>query len=219
MSTLTTVELTGSGNWQVPPGVYWIEEVWGTAGSGGGGRGVTLALGGQAAAGGAGALKRKIPVVPGQLIPYQQGQAGAGAPPTSGNSTNGTDTFFGTGPSYYMLAKASVGGANNTNSVAAIPQAADCIGDVTVSGGTPIANSGGAGGEGGPGASVGTITGGAGGITGSANNAIGGTGGGPGGDPSGGGGGGRNLNNDQRQGGSGANGKLFLSYYRPEVWS
>jgi hypothetical protein len=218
MSTLKVEELTGSGNFIVPPGVYYLEWVEGVGGSGGGGRGIGLGLGGQGAPGAAAARLNRFAVVPGQSIPYSVGVKGNGSAAT-GNSTSGGDTSFG---STLLLAKGSVGGAPTSNAVATPPSAADCIGDVKIGGNVGIANSGGNGGYGGPGPTLPggnfAIVAGAGGLSGQANNLAGnGNSGGPGQPDGAGGGGGRNLT--PLTGGDGVVGRLYVAYFLPEVWS
>ena len=83
--------LTGTGTYTVPPGAVALK----VEATGGGGAGASMTTAGVGGGGGGGEYAREdaLPVVPGQVIPYQCGIAGtAGASPV-----NGGDTTFGGG--------------------------------------------------------------------------------------------------------------------------
>lgn len=88
-STATIDELTGSGNWIVPPGVTVLSHVLLVAGGGGGG----LVAGG---GGGGGELRHifNLPVTPGASIAYAIGAGGAGATVADTPGNPGGDTTF-----------------------------------------------------------------------------------------------------------------------------
>lgn len=117
----------GAGNFIVPDNVYAVDvEVWG-GGGGGGGAGSNGPPTG-ASGGGSGAYGRKrIPVTPGQVIPYVVGAGGAagavggGAGGTGGSSTFGTDITCGGGSG----AVGSVDGSSSVAGVGGIVSGAD----------------------------------------------------------------------------------------------
>jgi hypothetical protein len=120
----TPVTLTGTGTYTVPPGTVTLK----VEATGGGGAGASLTGTGTGGGGGGGEYAREdaITVVPGQVIPYQCGIAGAsGAAPV-----NGGDTTFGGGPGQTAVvahggqsaaqdsATGAAGGSGSQNSVA-----------------------------------------------------------------------------------------------------
>lgn len=92
-------ELTKSGTWKVPQGVYSLQaECWGGGGAGGStslGGGVGRALGG--GGGGEYAAEPSISVVPGTLIPYTIGAGG-----TAGPLVNTVNTFNDPGVGHWI---------------------------------------------------------------------------------------------------------------------
>lgn len=86
---VTEIELTGSGTFTVPEGVFVLQRLLMAGGGGGGG-----SFRGGGGGGGAVDLYIDVPVTPGEGIPYSVGQGGAGG--TDGNpGSNGGDTTFG----------------------------------------------------------------------------------------------------------------------------
>ena len=204
---------TNSGSFTVPVGVTEVTvECWG-----GGGRGGTRTTNGGGAGGGGGAYARSVlTVVPGNIYTVTRGlgSTGTGA---------GGDSWFGTNTT--ILAKGGNSVANNGNSGATGGAFGSSIGDVRFAGGDGAdggngtnVNGGGGGSSAGP-SSVGTDAT-------SATGATAPTGGGNGGNgktgtqgdasdgsaPGGGGGGGKRTSNGTRDGGSGANGRVVVTY-------
>lgn len=88
MAVMQPVVLTGSGNWTVPAGVYWIRvRQWAAGGAGGAAAGGVAGGGG----GGGGYCEYPVAVTPGALLPYS---VGAGGVAGSGAGGNGGDTTF-----------------------------------------------------------------------------------------------------------------------------
>lgn len=108
---LTTVQLTTSGNFTVPAGVFELQ-VEGSGAGGGGGGAATLTSGG----GGASGSKSwtRIEVVPGQVIPFVIGAGGAGG-------GIGADGVSGGATNFSTFLTAPGGGHGWANSTAGIP--------------------------------------------------------------------------------------------------
>ncbi len=107
--------LTGAGNYTVPAGCYMLHGF--TVGGGAGGGGIAT---GAAATGTSGqpgcVLEFWMRVTPGQVIPYNCGAGGLGAPAGANDGSNGNDTTFGS-----VLAKGGVGGKGSAGGNAANP--------------------------------------------------------------------------------------------------
>lgn len=183
--------LTATGNWTVPPGVYWVSaEAWG-GGGGGGGIGSIGGIGG-GGGGGGGYARGKFSVTPGQVIACTVGAAG-GAGGGGGAGGNGGTTTFGT----LLTAGGGTGGRPND----------------TGNGGAGGSGTGGAfATSGGSGSAASSATGGAGGSA-----SFGGAGGGAGVGPSGngnapGGGGGGRGPSSAGSGAAGAAGLIIIEY-------
>lgn len=183
--------ITATGNWTVPPGVYWVSvEAWG-GGGGGGGIGSTGGIGG-GGGGGGGYARGKSSVTPGQVIACTIGAAG-GAGGGGGAGGNGGTTTFGA----LLTATGGTGGRPND----------------TGNGGVGGTGSGEAfSTSGGSGSAASSATGGAGGSA-----SFGGAGGGAGMGPSGngstpGGGGGGRGPSSVGAGAAGAPGLIIIEY-------
>lgn len=208
----------GAQVWTVPSGVFQITvEVWGGGGSGGEGAGNESGGGG---GGGAFAKKNTFSVVPGTSYDLFVGAGGA-------NVTNGQDSWFNS-PTFLKATGGSYGLAGDPGPGGSGGLAANCIGDVSYSGGNGANGiySPGGGYGGGGGSSAGTAANGnhatsrigatapAGGGNGGDGGSIGGGGSSnpESGDTPGGGGGGSRNGNDE---GSGGNGKVNITYEQP----
>lgn len=211
-----------SGTWNVPGGVYSATvEIWGGGGAGGAATGNPATGGG--GAGGAYSVK-VVAVSPGNSFTVTVGTGGAGG---GGDGGAGNDSWFDTAGT--ALAKGGAGGiagtANSSNGAGATGSCTGCIGDTTYAGGSggtgnftsgvqgSGAGGGGAGSSGvGGNATVnvaGTGTGGGGdGAAGVGNSTAGNTGNAPGG----GGSGAKASTNANRNGGSGADGRVTVTY-------
>ncbi len=189
----TTTTFTASGNFTVPCGVTSIQvQAWG-GGGGGAGDGNTSSASGAAGGGGAGGYSSStIAVVPGTVINFTIGAAGAGG---SGavNGGNGGATTFAT-----VSANGGAGGR--------------------IEGGGGGAGGAGSTANGGSGANGAGTTGGNGGSAGGPGGGTGGNGatlgnnGSPGGVPGGGGGGAGNRSGGAEDGGAGARGQIIITY-------
>ena len=222
--TTFTNSTPGSGLWLAPAGVSAVNvECWGGGGAGGGATGNPAGGGG----GGGGSYVRtsSIAVTAGLNYNYNVGNGGTGAT-TSGAA--GGDTWFNT--SSTILAKGGRGGtfanADNMTAASATTLTTGNIGTISYYGG-----------GGGTGGALGASSAGGGGSAGTASNGNNGsgttggtavTGGGAGGNGTslssngssattvgGGGGGGRAGSGTDRLGGSGAAGKIVLTYTCP----
>ncbi|TDV60114.1 glycine-rich domain-containing protein [Pseudomonas sp. LP_7_YM] len=90
---------TSSGSFPVPEGVT---EIWVSGCAGGGGGGASLATnsssfvtGGSGGGAGLFVIRVRIPVMPGQVIPYTIGAGGIGATPAANNASDGGATTLG----------------------------------------------------------------------------------------------------------------------------
>ena len=225
-----TLSATSSGSYQItiPCDVTSITvECWG-AGGGGGGASANPSGGG---GGAGGAYSREIlTVVPGSTILMYVGAGGIGGVANAGNGAKGEDTYFNT-PSIVKAVGGEGGKGNSTANSSAIGGIAATSGNVGNSifyggnGGTGIngTSAGGGGGSAGssnPGGNGGVTTAGIGGLIGGGAGGAGGlsTGTGGAGNPppvntnGGGGGGGRKGNTTNRKGGSGADGKIVITF-------
>lgn len=207
---------TSTGVFTVPTGVTSITvEAWG-----GGGKGGTVNIIGLAAAGGGGGAysKKVLNVTAGNSY---TATVGLGSTTTAA----GGDSWFSTSTS--VLAKGGQSVANNSTVGALGGQAASCIGDLTYSGGT--GGNGGALLGGGGGSSAGDASNGNNGATPTAgaapsNGGAGGNGallavgsGGSNGNFPGGGGGGAFVSLLAQNGGTGANGRIIVTWINPEI--
>ncbi len=206
----TVTETFDAGTaWVCPAGVTTVKaECWG-----GGAAGVTRASSGGGASGGGGAYSKKnvIYVVPGTSYTVT---VGGGGSPGSSNPVGGGDSWFSTSGTVLAKAADSLGNGGSAGS---------SVGDVKFSGGNGAAALGSYSGSGGGGAGDagnggnGNNTTGVGGAGGAAGGGQGGSGfnsnspGGAGNSPGGGGGGGYRLSGTQ-SGGSGAAGRVILTY-------
>lgn len=212
----TSVTFTTSGTWTAPAGVTSvIVEVWG-----GGGRGATIIrypCGGGGGGGGAYSKKSGIPVTSGISYSVVVG--------------SGSVSFLPGGDSYFIntstvLAKGGKSALDNSQTGNYGGAAASGIGDIKYSGGKGAENNGWYGDQGGGGgSSAGTDADGTnatnyqgavapigGGNGGSGGDWWTGSDGQPGSTPGGGGGGAISAGYDTRIGGSGANGKVVITY-------
>lgn len=220
-----TQTFNASGTWQAPAGVASVKvECWGGGGAGGMGTGNPAEGGG--GAGGAYARKNDYAVTSGSTYTVTVGAA-TGAHNTT-TVVNGNDSWFDNNTTG-VLAKGGAGGVaatvNSTNGAGGTGSSTGCIGDVTFAGGSgalgDFANSltGGAGGGGagdaGAGGAASGNTGGTGGTSGGgagANGVADSTAGAAGTAPGGGGSGGDANTTTDRNGGSGAAGRVILTW-------
>jgi hypothetical protein len=220
---------TSTTTFTVPAGVSSIiVECWGAGGAGGGN--TTTSDGGGGGGGGA-YSKSTLTVVPGTTYTVTVGTGGTGS---TGNGTAGGDTWFNTAAT--ILAKGGEGGLTPVAGAGGVGgtggQAANSIGMVVYSGGNGGTGRNNNTGRGGPGGSSAgytsdgtsgpvvwsTVTAAAapagGGIGGNGGNS--GANGSPGSVPGGGGGGSGDGN---RSGGTGANGKVVITWTPPVFYS
>lgn len=220
-----TQTFNANGTWQCPAGVIAVKaECWGGGGAGGMGTGNPAEGGG--GAGGSYARKNAYAVTAGNTYTVTVGAA-TGAHSTT-SVVNGNDSWFDNNTTG-VLAKGGAGGVaatvNSTNGAGGTGSATGCIGDATFAGGSgalgDFANSltGGAGGGGAGDANAGGAasgnTGGTGGAAGGgagANGVADGTAGAAGTAPGGGGSGGDANSTTDRNGGSGAAGRVILTW-------
>lgn len=118
---------TVSGLFTVPSGVF---EIWASGCAGGGGGGASLATnsssfvtGGSGGGAGQSVIRVRIPVMPGQVIPYTIGVGGIGGTPATNNATDGGATTLGVGGSLLNLlpGKRGLVGSGGTVSPANYP--------------------------------------------------------------------------------------------------
>lgn len=220
-----TQTFDASGTWQCPAGVTAVKaECWGGGGSGGMGTGNPAEGGG--GAGGSYARKNAYPVTSGNTYTVTVGAA-TGAHSTT-TVLNGNDSWFDNNTTG-VLAKGGAGGVaatvNSTNGAGGAGSTTGCIGDVTFAGGNGadgVFSSSTAGGAGGGGAgdagAGGNASGNTGGTAGSAGGGAGANGvadstaGTAGTAPGGGGSGGDANSTTDRNGGSGAAGRVILTW-------
>jgi hypothetical protein len=220
-----TQTFDATGSWQAPAGVTAVKaECWGGGGSGGMGTGNPAEGGG--GAGGSYARKNAYAVTSGNTYTVTVGAA-TGA---HSNTTvlNGNDSWFDNNTTG-VLAKGGAGGVaatvNSTNGAGGVGSTTGCIGDTSFAGGDGAAGvfssslAGGAGGGGGGDAADGGDasgnTGGTGGTAGGgagANGVADATAGAAGTAPGGGGSGGDAGGAADRNGGSGAAGRVILTW-------
>ncbi len=187
---LDSVELTGSGNWVAPDGVFFIYVDAIGGGGGGGGSGPSTGGGG---GGGSGSRARSyVPVVPGTSYAYARGGGGAGG--ANNDGTNGVNTTFNV-----TTVIAPGGGGGDADAGAAGAAGAAATGETTTTGNAGVAKSGNNGGNGG--ASVYNAGAGAGGASGV-----------NGGDATGKGAGGGGAGMTNRPGGDGEDGYLKIYF-------
>jgi hypothetical protein len=220
-----TQTFNASGTWQCPAGVTSVKaECWGGGGAGGMGTGNPAEGGG--GAGGAYARKNAYPVTSGNTYTVTVGAA-TGAHSTT-SVVNGNDSWF-DNSSTGVLAKGGAGGVaatvNSTNGAGGTGSTTGCVGDTLFAGGdgaagvfaTSLAGGAGGGGAGdaGAGGAASGNTGGTGGTSGGgagANGVADSTAGAAGTAPGGGGSGGDAASTTDRNGGSGAAGRVILTW-------
>lgn len=220
-----TQTFDATGTWQAPAGVSAVKvECWGGGGSGGMGTGNPAEGGG--GAGGSYARKDAYPVTSGNTYTVTVGAA-TGAHSTT-SVVNGNDSWFDNNTTG-ILAKGGAGGVaatvNSTNGAGGTGSSTGCIGDVTFAGGSGAAGvfstslAGGAGGGGAGDANAGgAASGNTGGTGGSAGGGAGANGvadsvaGTAGTAPGGGGSGGDANSTTDRNGGSGAAGRVIVTW-------
>lgn len=220
-----TQTFDATGTWQCPTGVTAAKvECWGGGGAGGMGTGNPAEGGG--GAGGCYARKDAYPVTPGNTYTVTVGAA-TGAHNTT-TVVNGNDSWFDNNTTG-VLAKGGAGGVaatvNSTNGAGGTGSSTGCIGDTVFAGGSGASGSfsaslaGGAGGGGAgdanPGGAASGNTGGSGGTSGGgagANGVADSTAGSAGTAPGGGGSGGDANTTTDRNGGSGAAGRVIVTW-------
>lgn len=160
------LHLSGSGNFTVPAGVYVLHCLWVGGGGGGGGNGDGNSgnNNSQPGAGGGrgGVLYRKVPVTPGQLIPYSIGAGGAGG--TGGVTFGNRAGTGGTGGITSVLSFTALGGSGGSGGAqgdaSVLPSGANGLDDPTAAASGVVSSisvtftSPGFGGPGGTGAGV-----------------------------------------------------------------
>ena len=107
-NSLTTVEITetGSGDWEVPPGVTEVTvEAWG---GGGGGGAVSAGTGGAGGGGGGGYARGTVSVTPGDTYDVTVGAGGAGGTEGGDGDPGGSSSF--TGDNGEVSASGGLGG-------------------------------------------------------------------------------------------------------------
>jgi hypothetical protein len=214
----TTQTFSNSGTFTVPGGVTSLTvEAWGGGGKGGSIVSATNAVGG----GGGGAYAKKtITVVPGEQYTYVVGTG------STSNAAGGDSSFSSLAPNTLVRAKGGSSVADNTATGATGGLSSNCIGDIIFSGGSGATGSNGTY-SGGSGSSAGTSANGTNATnqTGAIAPAGGGNGGSgrtnnnsglPGTIPGGGGGGAYRTSSGDRTGGSGADGKIVITYVAPQ---
>jgi hypothetical protein len=215
LATVTTFATAGTSTWVAPAGVTAITvECWG-----GGGAGGATAVNGRAGGGAGGQYSSKVVgVTPGNSYAVVVGAGGTGG---AGNGPAGGDsTFDATG----VVAKGGTGGTSGANGAGGAGSSVGGVGDLVYAGGSGAAGATSTGGGGGGGAgstgvggdaSTTALTAGTGtangGGNGGASPASQGTGG-SGATAGGGGGGGYRSSSSTRNGGSGALGKVVITY-------
>lgn len=219
MPTSGTNVGASSGTWTVPANVYSIKiDAWGGGGAGAGQS--TSGTGGLAGGAGGSRSTTTISVTPGQTIYYNIGAARTG---TSGNAADGNDTWVSklsnTAPTVSTDGVVAKGGKSAVGTTQGAGSTTGCVGTSSRGGSGRV---GGAS-SGGGGSSAGTTLAGvdatgtagatapAGGGNGGAGHASGGNGT-AGSTPGGGGGGAYKNNTTSRTGGSGAAGRVILTY-------
>lgn len=198
----TTYTAVGPGTWVCPAGVASLTvDCWG-AGGGGGNSGNTNSKGGSGGGGGA-YCKSVLTVTPGNTYYIFVGTGGAGAPTGIGNASAGGFSWFNSanitpGSNAGVLAGGGGLGGNNGGTIGAAGAATywTSTGTSGVAGSIGVNNGGGDGGAG--------ASGGAGGLGSSSGNGSSGT------VPGGGGGG--SDDDATASGGSGANGRVVLTW-------
>jgi hypothetical protein len=210
---------TSTGSWLVPANVYSIKvESWGGGGAGAGRS--TTGTGGLAGGAGGSRSTTNISVTPGQIIYFNIGATRAG---TTGNATNGNDTWVNktsnSAPTLSTDGTLAKGGQSAVGTTAGVGSITGCIGTSNKGGSGRLGGTT----SGGGGSSAGNLLDGntatsstgatapAGGGNGGAGHATGGNGT-AGSVPGGGGGGSFKNNTTARTGGSGAAGRVILTY-------
>jgi hypothetical protein len=222
-----------TGTWTCPAGVNFVQvECWGAGGAGGSGQGNTTKCDMGGGAGGAYSKANSISVTPGTTYTVTVGTGGIGQTLTANYTTSvaGGDSWFISTST--VLAKGGAGaaglvgsGTTELTTIGGVGTTTGSIGDVKFAGGNG-ANGGSGYGGGGGGSGAGTGSAGNSGSSNTAGAAV--TGGGAGGNgrsnssagngttPTGIGGGGGGAyaaaSSSQRTGGSGANGKVVLTW-------
>jgi hypothetical protein len=206
MSYILYAGSVDSGTWLCPGGVTRCKvKCWGAGGGGGGGN--SAAFGGGGGGGGAYA-EALVTVVPGQTYTVTVGAKGNGAS-AGGDGEDGNDTEFVLGATVKCKAAPGTGGFQSGDpDVTGLPgtggQVADCVGTTKEAGYDGREGVSGTGGKGGDAARNGT--GGNGGTSGNTGQA--------GVAPGGGGGGGGKTSGGDTQGGDGADGKIYIEWYK-----
>jgi hypothetical protein len=129
--TIIQETFTISGTYTVPAGVYSLKvECWGAGGGGGRSTNNGEAKGG--GGGGAYAAVHEVAVTPGQVIDFIVGVGGTGADGTQAQKDGGDTWFLSTAT---VLAKGGKGVLTNERLGGLGGAAAQCVGDITYSGG------------------------------------------------------------------------------------
>ena len=215
----TVQTFTSSGSWTCPAGITFVTvECWGGGGAGGG----VQTNGNVKASGGAGGAyaQKVIAVSSGTSYTYTVGLGGIGG---SGDGPAGANSWFSSNTT--VLAAGGQGGGANNSTNPGLGTITGSIGTIIYKGGDggsgnsiPGAGGGGAGSSGNGGSAmttspysggIGTATGGGNGGNGLVSNGDGL----PGTSAGGGGSGASNTGNINRNGGSGANGQIVITYY------
>lgn len=194
-----TYSTAGTHTFTVPAGVTSVTvEAWGGGGAGGGSTS-NRARGGGGGAGGS-YVKKDVPVVSGDYTVT----VGSGAIGTTNAGEKGSSSWFSTVGTVYAEGGAGGAAPNGGNVDGGIGSVSGCIGDIMTAGGNGSGGTSSSGGAGGKGA---TSNGGNGGsvLTTEGNGNAGNT-------PGGGGGGAYISDNTDHSGGSGAAGRVIISY-------
>jgi hypothetical protein len=224
--TTDIVTTTGNGTWVAPSGVTSVQvDCWGGGGAGGGGSGSESSAGG--GAGGNFVRTAAFTVTPGNTYNLHVATTRTATSTSTAAANKGDTTWFSSNDASGVVAIGGTGAApvsaDSTSGSGATASTTGCVGDTIRSGGNGAAGvsgsdrGGGGGGGAGTTAAGGNASGGTGGSGGSTSGGAGGTGAtdnnnGGAGSNYGGGGGGADTFITVKSGGTGAQGRIELTY-------